>query len=118
MNTLELRISNTLRDFGVTADLSGYSYLKYAIELAVPDTEHATIGIMDLYDSVAKKYNTTVHRVERACRYALHEGWPYSVPEIVQSLFGSNPRIPPKGKFIKVVSDYLRMRTRGSRHGS
>lgn len=51
---------------GISANVKGFWYLNYAIEIFEPRGK-----IMNLYGDVAKHFNTTAGRVERAMRVAI-----------------------------------------------
>ena len=109
MNEREVKITDTLRDFGVTANLNGYKYLKYAIEFMLHQSAGTKVSTMFLYEEVAEEFDTSTHCVERACRYAIHEGWMYCDKDKIHSVFGNNEDVPTTGKFIRIISNYLRM---------
>ena len=66
-----------------------------------------------LYPSVAKKYDTTSSRVERAIRHAIEVAWDRGDVDILNSYFGytiHNTRgKPTNSEFIAMISDRLRL---------
>lgn len=68
---LETEITNIIHEIGVPAHIKGYMYLREAITMVVNDMELLSAVTKELYPSIAKKYNTTASRVERAIRHAL-----------------------------------------------
>ena len=66
-----------------------------------------------LYPSVAKKYETTSSRVERAIRHAIEVAWNRGNPDILNDLFGytiSNGKgKPTNSEFIALISDNIRL---------
>ena len=67
-----------------------------------------------LYPTVAKHYNTTSSRVERAIRHAIEVAWNRGRIEALDEAFGRNvcslDDKPTNGEFIALVSDRLRIR--------
>lgn len=66
-----------------------------------------------LYPDLAKKYNTTPSRVERAIRHAIEVSWNRGKMETVQSMFGYsfnfNHVRPTNSEFIAIIVEQLRM---------
>ena len=63
--------------------------------------------------SIAKKYNTTSSRVERAIRHAIEVAWDRGDIEVLQSFFGytvSNVKgKPTNSEFIALIADRIRL---------
>ncbi len=66
----------------------------------------------DLYPMVAKKYQTTSSRVERAIRHAIEVAWDRGNIELLNKLFGYSidPRRgkPTNAEFVALIVDMLR----------
>jgi len=66
-----------------------------------------------LYPSVAKKFETTSSRVERAIRHAIEVAWDRGDVDILNSYFGytiHNSRgKPTNSEFIAMIADRLRL---------
>ena len=67
-----------------------------------------------LYPEVAKRYNTTPSRVERAIRHAIEVAWDRGDIETLQKFFGytvSNIKgKPTNSEFIAMIADNLSLR--------
>ncbi len=67
-----------------------------------------------LYPEVAKKFNTTPSRVERAIRHAIEVAWDRGDIEVLQKFFGytvSNIKgKPTNSEFIAMIADCLSLR--------
>ncbi|MGL4730411.1 MAG: sporulation transcription factor Spo0A, partial [Clostridium sp.] len=72
---LETEITSIIHEIGVPAHIKGYMYLREAITMVVNDMELLSAVTKELYPSIAKKYNTTASRVERAIRHAIEVAW-------------------------------------------
>ena len=67
---IESQVTKIIHQIGVPAHIKGYQYLRTAILLTVKDNEIINSVTKILYPTVAKKYQTTTSRVERAIRQA------------------------------------------------
>ena len=65
---LESDVTNIIHEIGVPAHIKGYQYLREAIIMSVRDMEMLNSITKILYPGIAKKYQTTPSRVERAIR--------------------------------------------------
>lgn len=59
-----------LNDLGVSPHVRGYEYLKVALEIAYENSDNFLIT-KHIYPEVAKRFNSTESRVDRAIRYAI-----------------------------------------------
>ena len=85
---LETEITNIIHEIGVPAHIKGYMYLREAITLVVNDIELLSAVTKELYPAIAKKYNTTASRVERAIRHAIEVAWSRGQVDTINKLFG------------------------------
>ncbi len=110
---LELMVTDIIHDIGVPAHIKGYHYLRLAIILVVKDTNVINSVTKLLYPSVAKYYNTTSSRVERAIRHAIEVAWDRGNIDVLNSYFGytiQNERgKPTNSEFIAMIADKLRL---------
>ncbi|HHY82044.1 MAG TPA: sporulation transcription factor Spo0A [Clostridiales bacterium] len=113
---LEADITNIIHEIGVPAHIKGYQYLREAISMVVNDIELLSGITKELYPGIAKKFNTTPSRVERAIRHAIEVAWSRGRVETINKLFGytihDEKGKPTNGEFIAMVADKLRMQTR------
>jgi len=114
MPDLEIMITDIIHQIGVPAHIKGYHYLREAILLAINDQEIINSVTKQLYPSIAKSYNTTSSRVERAIRHAIEVAWDRGNVDTLNSYFGytiHNGRgKPTNSEFIAMISDKLRLR--------
>ena len=111
--SLKMRITQVVHEIGVPAHIKGYEYLRYAIQLAVEDMQLINSITKELYPMVAKQFNTTASRVERAIRHAIEVAWDRGDIETLQKYFGwtisSNKGKPTNSEFIALIADKLRL---------
>ena len=84
---LEIRVTEVIHQIGEPARIKGYQYLREAIIMAVDDIDVVNAVTKVLYPAVAKKYNTTSSRVERAIRHAIEVAWDRGAHRGVAKLF-------------------------------
>ena len=73
MKSREFNIKRMLMDLGVSPDLLGFSYLAAAVDIksAANAAGDFKKPYTEIYREVAKKFNSTYTRTERAMRYAV-----------------------------------------------
>jgi two-component system response regulator (stage 0 sporulation protein A) len=110
---LDQNITNIIHEIGVPAHIKGYLYLREAITMVYNDVELLGSITKILYPEIAKKFNTTASRVERAIRHAIEVAWSRGNMESIGKLFGytvSNSKAKPtNSEFIAMVADKLRI---------
>ncbi len=113
-NDLETQVTKIIHQIGVPAHIKGYQYLRTAILLTVNDSEIINSVTKILYPTVAKKYQTTTSRVERAIRHAIEVAWDRGDVEVLNSYFGytiqNNRGKPTNSEFIAMIADNLRLK--------
>jgi len=111
--SIEIEITNIIHEIGVPAHIKGYFYLREAIGMVVKNVDLLGAVTKELYPTIAKKYNTTPSRVERAIRHAIEIAWNRGCLETINNLFGytihSQKGKPTNSEFIAMVADKLRM---------
>lgn len=115
---LEIEITNVIHQIGVPAHIKGYLFLREAITMVVKDMELLSAVTKELYPSIAKKYNTTASRVERAIRHAIEVAWSRGEIETINKIFGytihNDKGKPTNSEFIAMVADKLRLKNKVS----
>ncbi|MEI5908138.1 sporulation transcription factor Spo0A [Bacillus spongiae] len=115
---LDASITSIIHEIGVPAHIKGYLYLREAISMVYNDIELLGSITKVLYPDIAKKYNTTASRVERAIRHAIEVAWSRGNIESISSLFGYTVSMskakPTNSEFIAMVADKLRLEHRAS----
>lgn len=114
--SLDQNITSIIHEIGVPAHIKGYMYLREAITMVYNDVELLGSITKVLYPDIAKKFNTTASRVERAIRHAIEVAWSRGNMESIGTLFGytvSNSKAKPtNSEFIAMVADKLRIEHR------
>ena len=111
---LEAVVTDIIHEIGVPAHIKGYQYLREAIILTIKDMDMINAVTKVLYPEVAKRYNTTPSRVERAIRHAIEVAWDRGDIETLQKFFGytvSNIKgKPTNSEVIAMIADNLSLR--------
>ena len=110
---LSQSITNIIHEIGVPAHIKGYMYLREAITMVYHDIELLGSITKILYPDIAKKFNTTSSRVERAIRHAIEVAWSRGNYESISRMFGYTINVskakPTNSEFIAMVADKLRL---------
>ena len=110
---LEKDVTNRIHEIGVPAHMKGYQYLREAIMMSVDDTEMLGSVTKVLYPTIAKRYQTTPSRVERAIRHAIEVAWSRGKMETLDALFGytinTGKGKPTNSEFIALIADRIRL---------
>jgi two-component system response regulator (stage 0 sporulation protein A) len=111
---IETQVTQIIHQIGVPAHIKGYQYLRTAILLTIQDSDIINSVTKILYPSVAKKYQTTTSRVERAIRHAIEVAWDRGDVDTLNSYFGytiqNNRGKPTNSEFIAMIADNLRLK--------
>ncbi len=109
--SLDERIANVFLAMGIPAHIKGYQFLREAIKTVVDNPEIINAITKELYPAVAKRYNTTASKVERAIRHAIDVAWSRGQVENLNTMFGSRIYVktdkPTNGEFIALMADRL-----------
>jgi two-component system response regulator (stage 0 sporulation protein A) len=115
---IETLVTGIIHEIGVPAHIKGYQYLREAIIIAVNDMDVINAITKVLYPQVAKTFQTTPSRVERAIRHAIEVAWDRGDLETLQHYFGytvSNTKgKPTNSEFIALIADKLQLQMRSS----
>ena len=115
-NNLEAQVTGIIHKIGVPAHIKGYQYLRTAIIMTIENNDLINAVTKILYPTVAKKYQTTSSRVERAIRHAIEVAWDRGDLDTLNSYFGytiQNERgKPTNSEFIAMIADNLRLRNK------
>ena len=115
---IETLVTNIIHEIGVPAHIKGYQYLREAIIIAVEDMDVINAITKILYPQVAKTFQTTPSRVERAIRHAIEVAWDRGDLDTLQRFFGytvSNTKgKPTNSEFIALIADKLQLQLKAA----
>ena len=104
IHDLEKDVTDMIHEIGVPAHIKGYQYLREAIMMSVEDPAMISSITKILYPTIAKRFQTTPSRVERAIRHAI---------ETLDAMFGytidTGKGKPTNSEFIALIADRIRL---------
>jgi two-component system, response regulator, stage 0 sporulation protein A len=113
LGNLDANITTVIHEIGVPAHIKGYLYLREAITMVYNEVDLLGAITKTLYPRIAKKFNTTPSRVERAIRHAIEVAWSRGNMDSIKNLFGYTINVtkakPTNSEFIAMVADKLRI---------
>ena len=112
-NNLQISITRTLHELGVPSHIKGYQYIREGITLVYMNPDMIGGITKELYPEIAKRYDSTVSRVERAIRHAIEVSWNRGNWDLMEEIFGHSVDIdkakPTNSEFIVTIADKLRL---------
>ena len=109
--TLEEKISEIFIAIGIPPHIKGYSYLREGIKLTVEHPYIINTVTKELYPSIARTFDTTPSKVERAIRHAIAVAWNRGRIDSINAIFGTRIYLgaekPTNSEFIALVADKL-----------
>ena len=112
-NNLKISITKTLHELGVPSHIKGYQYIREGISIVYNNPDIVGGITKELYPEIAKKYDSTGSRVERAIRHAIEVSWNRGNWDLMEEIFGHSVDIdkakPTNSEFIVTIADKLRL---------
>lgn len=105
------QITSIFLSIGIPAHIKGYQFLRIAVKKVMERPNLINAITKELYPSVAKDFDTTASKVERAIRHAIEVAWNRGKIENINEIFGYNIYTkndkPTNGEFIALIADKL-----------
>lgn len=115
---METMVTEIIHEIGIPAHIKGYQYLRHAIMMVIEDLDIINSITKELYPTVAKDFNTTPSRVERAIRHAIEVAWDRGDTDVLNSFFGytiaNSKGKPTNSEFIAMIADRLRLQMKNA----
>ena len=116
---MEIVVTDVIHQLGVPAHIKGYHYLREAILSSIEDPELLESVTKLLYPTVAKRFDTTSSRVERAIRHAIEIAWDRGNLDTLNAFFGYTVNTckgkPTNSEFIAMIADRLVLEQKNGR---
>lgn len=100
-----------LLEIGIPANLLGFTYIIYAIQLALDNVEYNYRMTKELYIEIAQHFGASRQNVERSMRNAIAIAIEYGKPDFIEQIFKNsiNPKkgVPSNSQFITSVCLYI-----------
>lgn len=105
------KLSGIFLSIGIPAHIKGYQYLREAVKMVLEEPEIIGAITKGLYPGIAKKFDTSASKVERAIRHAIEVAWTRGKIDNINSIFGYNIYSkrdkPTNGEFIALIADKM-----------
>ena len=106
-------VTNLFLSIGIPAHIKGYAYLREAVKMVLLQRDLLSRITKELYPGIARRFETTPSKVERAMRHAIEVAWNRGRLDAVNRLYGckvfSQEDKPTNGEFIAMVADKIGM---------
>ncbi len=112
-SNLQISITKMLHELGIPSHIKGYQYIREAVNIIFENPSVIGGITKELYPELAKKFNTTTSRVERAIRHAIEVSWNRGNLDFMEEIFGYSVDIdkakPTNSEFMVTIADKLRL---------
>ena len=109
--SVDERISTMFITMGIPAHIKGYTFLREAVKMVIGNPDIINRITKELYPGIARTYDTSASKVERAIRHAIEVAWTRGKIENINDIFGYNVYTrndkPTNGEFIALIADKL-----------
>lgn len=110
---MDEEITSIFLTIGIPAHIKGYHFLREGVKMVMENHDLINSITKELYPGIAKQFNTTASKVERAIRHAIEVAWTRGRIEKINQIFGYNIYTkndkPTNGEFIALMADKLSM---------
>ena len=105
-------ITNLFLTIGIPANIKGYAYLREAVQMVMQDRTLLSRITKELYPGIARRFDTSASKVERAMRHAIEVAWSRGRLDSVNKMYGYKlfdaMDKPTNGEFISCVSEKVK----------
>ena len=109
----EAIITDLLHNLGIPSHIRGYNYIKEGIMIVYRNNNGISYITKDVYPEIAKKYDTTSTRVERAIRHAIEVSWSRGDINLMEDIFGNSLNVnrdkPTNAEYLTTLADRLKV---------
>lgn len=109
---IDLEVSKILHHLGIPTHIRGYKYIRDSILLIYNNSEYGSVT-KEIYPKIARKYETTSSRVERAIRHAIEVSCTRGDVNLIEEIFGFSVSFeksrPTNAEFITTLADRFRI---------
>lgn len=106
-------ITRIMLELGMPAHLRGYHYMREAVCMTMEDMELVGSVTKLLYPEIAKRFQTTDTKVERALRNIIEISWERGSEELLEEMIGYSrgcgKKRPTNSEFIAAMADKIRL---------
>lgn len=114
VESVDEQITNLFLTLGIPAHIKGYQYLREAVRMVLENHDIINRITKELYPGIARRFDTSASKVERAMRHAIEVAWQRGRLDTVNQMYGykvfKREEKPTNGEFIALVSDKIAMK--------
>ncbi len=107
--SIDEQVTNIFLTIGIPAHIKGYQYLREAVRMVLEDHEIINRITKELYPGIARRFDTSASKVERAMRHAIEVAWSRGRLDAANKMYGykvfSPEDKPTNGEFISCVAE-------------
>lgn len=104
-------ITNLFLTLGIPAHIKGYQYLREAVHMVIQNRDVINRITKELYPGVARRFDTSPSKVERAMRHAIEVAWSRGRLDAVNRMYGYKVfdamDKPTNGEFISCIAEKI-----------
>ena len=112
MESADEQVVNLFLTLGIPAHIKGYAYLREAVHMVLEDRALLSRITKELYPGIARRFDTSASKVERAMRHAIEVAWSRGRLDSVNKMYGYKlfdaMDKPTNGEFISCVSEKVK----------
>ena len=109
--SVDEQITNLFLTLGIPAHIKGYQYLREAVRMVLEDHDVINRITKELYPGIARRFDTSASKVERAMRHAIEVAWQSGRLDTVNQMYGykvfRKDDKPTNGEFISCVAEKI-----------
>ena len=108
---IDEQVTNIFLTIGIPAHIKGYQYLREAVRMVLEDHEIINRITKELYPGIARRFDTSASKVERAMRHAIEVAWSRGRLDAANKMYGyrvfSPEDKPTNGEFISCIAEKI-----------
>ncbi|MGN0779345.1 MAG: sporulation transcription factor Spo0A [Aristaeellaceae bacterium] len=116
--SMDEKLANLFLTIGIPAHIKGYQFLREAVKMVVEEPHLINSITKELYPGIARRFNTSASKVERAIRHAIEVAWNRGRIETLNKAFGCRVATredkPTNGEFIAMIADKMALERRSA----
>lgn len=113
MQTKEAMVADLLHKLGIPSHIRGYNFIREGIMIVYKNGNNISYITKDVYPEIARKFETTSTRVERAIRHAIEISWNRGDVDLMDEIFGNSLNInrdkPTNSEYLTTIADRLKI---------
>ena len=109
----EAMVADLLHKLGIPSHIRGYQYIREGVMIVYKYGNNISYITKDVYPEIARKFETTATRVERAIRHAIETSWIRGDVKLMDEIFGNSLNVnrdkPTNAEYLTTLADRLKI---------